>query len=184
MTVEQTVPSTPGWSGAASTDLFKPTMMGSIQLSHRIAMAPLTRLRADPVTRVPGNDAAEYYTQRASSGGLIIAEANVVSEQGAGYKGAPGIFSREQIDAWKRINESVHAKGGIHFCQVFFIGRGASPDNVKRVVAMSNIPIDKESKTELHVLTEKEIEGIVEEFRHAAECVREAGFDGIELHSA
>ena len=184
MSAEQQNKTFPAWDGAASTSLYQGTSLGPYHLDHRIAMAPLTRLRADNVTKVPGDQSAEYYAQRASKGGLIISEATIVSEQGGGFKGAPGIFSPEQVKVWKEINDGVHAKGGIIFCQIIFLGRVADPSTVKRVLAVSNIPAEKDSKTPLHVVDEEDLEVILKEFKNAAECCKEAGFDGIELHGA
>jgi 2,4-dienoyl-CoA reductase-like NADH-dependent reductase (Old Yellow Enzyme family) len=172
---EQKNKSLPAWDGAASTSLYQGTSLGPYHLAHRIAMAPLTRLRADGVTRVPGDKSAEYYAQRASKGGLIISEATIVSEAGGGYPGAPGIFTPEQAKVWKEINDGVHAKGGIIFCQFIFLGRVADPGNVPYVSAVSDIPADKDSKAELHVVTEQDLETILKEFKNAAEFCKEAG---------
>lgn len=174
----------PAWDGAASTPLYQGTSLGPYHLSHRIAMAPLTRLRADQVTKVPGDQSAEYYAQRASKGGLIISEATIVSEQGGGFKGAPGIFSPEQVKVWKEINDGVHAKGGLIFCQIIFLGRVADPSTVERVSAVSDIQADKDNKVPLHVVTEDDLEVILKEFKNSAESCKAAGFDGIELHGA
>ena len=94
----------------------KSIALGSVQLSRGIAMAPLTQHREDRVAGVPSDDAVESRSQRASSGGLILTEANVASQRG-GSPGAPRIFTQEQADAWKRVNDAVRAKGGVHCCQ-------------------------------------------------------------------
>ncbi len=91
--------------------LFAPAHIGPYTLSHRVVMAPLTRMRSGP-GNIPGDLMVEYYRQRASGGGLIISEATPVSLQGYGYAGAPGIYSDSQIAGWKRITDAVHAKGG------------------------------------------------------------------------
>jgi N-ethylmaleimide reductase len=48
--------------------LFSPIKLGPYQLSHRVVMAPLTRMRSDPGD-VPSDLMVEYYSQRASKGG-------------------------------------------------------------------------------------------------------------------
>ena len=102
--------------------LFSPARVGPHQLSHRVVMAPLTRMRSDPGD-VPSNLMAGYYSQRASKGGLIISEATPVSIRGNGYAGAPGIYSDSQIAGWHRVTDAVHAKGGQIFLQLWHVGR-------------------------------------------------------------
>src|ERR1700739_3006028 len=85
--------------------LFAPTQVGPYKLSHRVVMAPLTRMRSDPGD-IPSDLMIEYYTQRASKGGLIISEATPVSTRGYGHTGAPGIYSDSQISGWRRVTDA------------------------------------------------------------------------------
>ena len=107
--------------------LFSPTQVGPYKLSHRVVMAPLTRMRSDPGD-IPSDLMVEYYTQRASKGGLIISEATPVSIRGYGYAGAPGIYSDTQIAGWRRVTNAVHAKGGRIFLQLWHVGRQSHAD--------------------------------------------------------
>src|SRR5262245_2831776 len=91
------------------TTLFDPLQVGDIAVSNRLVMAPLTRNRAAP-GRVPSALAIEYYAQRASAG-LLITEASQISPQGQGYLDTPGIYNAEQVAAWRRITDAVHARG-------------------------------------------------------------------------
>jgi N-ethylmaleimide reductase len=107
--------------------LFSPIKIGSYQLSHRVVMAPLTRMRSDPGD-IPSDLMVEYYSQRASKGGLIISEATPVSIRGYGYAGAPGIYSDRQIEGWRRVTDAVHARGGRIFLQLWHVGRQSHTD--------------------------------------------------------
>jgi NADPH2 dehydrogenase len=102
--------------------LFTPIKVGALTLAHRVAMAPLTRFRANPKTFVPSPLSTEYYRQRASPGGLMISEATFVAEEAGGFAGAPGIWSQEQVAQWKEVTEAVHAKGGLIFLQLWALG--------------------------------------------------------------
>ena len=73
--------------------LFSPLQVGPYQLKHRLVMAPLTRMRAERPSLAPRPLNAEYYAQRATPGGLIIAEASPVMATGFGNPGVPGIYS-------------------------------------------------------------------------------------------
>ncbi|KAM7280491.1 hypothetical protein ACFE04_007625 [Oxalis oulophora] len=101
--------------------LLTPYKMGNFQLSHRVVLAPLTRQRS--YGNVPQPHAILYYSQRTSKGGLLISEATGVSDTAQGYQDTPGIWTKEQVEAWKPIVEAVHAKGGIIFCQIWHVGR-------------------------------------------------------------
>src|ERR1700692_3440168 len=102
--------------------LFTPYRLGPLNLPHRIVMAPLTRSRARQPGNVPNVLAACYYAQRASAA-LIISEATQISMQGQGYVWTPGIHSREQIEAWRRVTEAMHQANGLIFNQLWHVGR-------------------------------------------------------------
>lgn len=101
--------------------LFTPYTLGSLTLSNRVVLAPLTRNRAGQGF-VPGEFAAVYYSQRASAG-LLISEATQISLQGQGYQDTPGIYTQAQIDGWRTVTDAVHAKGGKIFLQLWHVGR-------------------------------------------------------------
>ena len=178
--------------------LFSPLQVGPYRLNHRLVMAPLTRMRAERPSLAPRPLNAEYYAQRATRGGLIIAEASPVMATGFGNPGVPGIYSEAQIAGWRSVVDAVHAKGGLIFLQLWHVGRvshssyqpgGALP------VAPSAMPISAELKTMTadgkpanyetpRALETAEVAGIVDAFRQAAGNAMKAGFDGVEIHGA
>src|SRR4029077_4088857 len=97
--------------------LFSPLNVGPYRLSHRVVMAPLTRMRAERSSFAPRTLNAEYYGQRPTSGGLFIAEASPVAATGSGNPATPGIYSDQQVEGWRKVVEAVHAKGGLIFLQ-------------------------------------------------------------------
>ena len=179
---------------AAQTDLFDAVQLGPYKLSNRIVMAPLTRSRADDAG-VPGELQATYYAQRASAG-LIVTEATNISAQGKGYIRTPGIWSREQVEGWKKTTSAVHAKGGRIFLQLWHVGRVSHPDlqpGGVLPVAPSAVRADGQQAYTYEgfkplvtprALETAEIPGIVADYAHGAKCAKEAGFDGVEIHSA
>ncbi|MDH5572432.1 MAG: alkene reductase [Gammaproteobacteria bacterium] len=176
-----------------NVSILDPVVIGDLQLANRIAMAPMTRNRAD-TDNVPTPMMVEYYRQRASAG-LIITEGTPVSPQGIGYPAVPGMYNQSQVEAWKKIIKAVHEKDGKIFPQLWHVGRishsSLQPDN-KLPVAPSAIAAQGEAVTyegmktfEVpHALTVDEIQSIVKDFAHAASLAKEAGFDGVELHAA
>src|SRR5260370_39074152 len=95
--------------------LFTPIQIGPITLKHRVVMPPMSRLRAQWPTGIPSDLQLEYYRQRASDGGLILTEATAISTSGRGYRGAPALYSAEQVTARKGITNAVTARCG-HIC--------------------------------------------------------------------
>ena len=155
-------------------------------------MAPLTRSRSSD-DGVPPPFAADYYAQRASAG-LIVSEATNISAQARGYALTPGIWTPAQVESWQRVTRAVHAEGGKMVLQLWHTGRISHPDlhNGALPVAPSAIKPSGQAFTNKglqdHVtpraLETDEIPAIVEDYRHAARCAQEAGFDGVEVHSA
>ena len=172
----------------AESRLFKPLKIGNVEVKHRVAMAPLTRFRASD-ERVPAPLMKEYYGQRASvPGTLIITEGTVFSPSAAGgFANTPGIWSKEQVVAWRTITDEVHRKGCFIFCQLFGMGRAANAEVARKegvsIVGPSAIPIQEGAPTP-RPMTIEEIKQTVQDFATAAENAISAGFDGVECHAA
>ena len=179
------------------TSLFEPVTAGALHLKNRIVMAPLTRNRSP--NAVPTPLAITYYAQRATAG-LLVTEATAISHQGQGYADVPGLYAPEQLAAWKRVTEAVHAAGGCIVTQLWHVGRishtelqrdGAAPvapsaitAKTKTVLIHDGVPafVDTSPPRALRL---DELPGIVDDYRRAAKAaVDVAGFDGVELHGA
>ncbi|MFC5410066.1 alkene reductase [Larkinella bovis] len=173
--------------------LFSPVQFGSLTLTNRIAMAPMTRSRA--FNNLPNKLIAQYYGQRATAG-LIITEGVAPSPNGLGYSRIPGLFSAEQVEAWKPVTQAVHEKGGRIFAQLMHTGRighalnlpaGAEVVAPSAIVAKGPIWTDQEGLQDNdrpREMTNADVKQAVQEFVQAAKNAVEAGFDGIELHGA
>ncbi|SDY65007.1 alkene reductase [Nitrosomonas sp. Nm33] len=193
-------PAQPGAAPQTSTELlFQPIRLGRYELPHRIVMAPLTRSRAGQPGNVPTPLNACYYAQRASAA-LIISEATQVSMQGQGYAWTPGIHSREQVEGWRRVSDTVHKAGGLIFMQLWHVGRIShpvlQPDGMLPVAPSALKPsgdafIENENgEGELtpfvppRALQLEEMPYLVRQFERAARNALSAGFDGVEVHGA
>ena len=175
------------------TTLFDPIKIGDIELKNRIVMAPLTRNRAIE-GNCPGPMTVDYYQQRAAAG-LIIGEASQISPMGQGYLDTPGIYSKDQVAAWRKVTDAVHQAGGKMVLQLWHVGRvshssllpdGAAP------VSSSNQPSPAMTFTRngfelvspARALRDAEIPALIEDYRKAARNAMDAGFDGVEIHAA
>jgi N-ethylmaleimide reductase len=179
---------------SSNSALLQPTVLGQISLANRMVMAPLTRCRAGE-GNVPTDLMAEYYRQRASAG-LIITEASQIMPEGQGYPSTPGIYSPEQIAGWKKVTSAVHEAGGKIVLQLWHVGRVShssfQPGGVLPV-APSAIAIPGEGRNSKfektpyetpRALDIAELPGIVATYAQGAKNAIEAGFDGVEIHSA
>ena len=182
------------------TSLFSPLQVGSIHCANRVVMAPLTRNRAPGA--IPTPLMTTYYTQRAdpkNGAGLIVTEATAISHQGQGYSDVPGIWSDEQVAAWKHVTDSVHAAGGKIVIQLWHVGRVSHVDlqpggqapvapsaiqaKTKTVLIRAGVPSFEDTSMP-RALTLEELPGIVNDYRRAARNAIAAGFDGVEVHGA
>lgn len=177
--------------------LFSHFNLGNIELSNRLAMAPMTRSRAS-LGGALNDDIVRYYQQRATAG-LIITEGAPISKVGRGYAFTPGIYNQEQIDGWKKVTDAVHAEGGKTFIQLWHVGRVTHPSITggEQALAPSAIKglnkgygpleeggygfVDQEVP---RAMTKQDIINTQNDFVQAAKNAMEAGFDGVELHSA
>ncbi|VVT58564.1 uncharacterized protein SAPINGB_P006272 [Magnusiomyces paraingens] len=182
-----------------SDNLFKPLKVGNIILNQRIAMAPLTRVRARIEGAVPTDIMTTYYKQRSSAPGtLIITEGTFITQRAGGYPGVPGIWSEEQINAWTKVTTEVHAQGSFAFLQLWALGRVAAPNYLRSLghdlVSASDVAntsgsgrmlIGKDKHGERpRPLKVDEIKEYVKDYAQGAKNAIAAGFDGVEIHAA
>lgn len=179
--------------------LFREGRIGRLSTPNRIVMCPMTRFRVTS-HGVPMPANVTYYAQRASAG-LIVTEANQVSAMGRGLPRSAGLYTRDQIEGWRAVVDEVHAQGGRIFAQLTHCGRlshpSLLPDNATPLAPSSVLGPKQRRVAEDEVagptyvdsvapraLSVSEIPSVIAEYKHAARCAFEAGFDGVELHSA
>ena len=174
------------------SDLFSPVKLGSIAMSNRMVMAPLTRNRSS-MEGVPQDINVTYYEQRATAG-LIITEATPISAMGHGYPLLPGIYTDAQVDGWKKVTDAVHAKGGKIVIQLWHVGRISHPTLLNGATPVAPSAVKPAGKAftfnglvdyvEPRALDASELPGIVADYVQASKNAIKAGFDGVEIHSA
>jgi N-ethylmaleimide reductase len=179
---------------AAAPSLFSPLRIGAIDCPNRVLMAPLTRCRADADTLAPRALNAEYYAQRAGAG-LIVSEATQVEPRGLGYMRTPGCYSNAQRDGWRLVADAVHGAGGRIVAQMWHVGAVSHPDlqpggllpvSSSEYTAVGAIhgPQGKRDRIAARALATEEVRAMVGIYRNAAQLLKDAGLDGVELHSA
>ena len=177
----------------ASSPLFQPFDLHGLLLPNRIVLAPMTRARAG-ADRLPNRLMAEYYAQR-SSAGLLITEATTISEEAEGWSESPGIYTDEMAEGWKLTTDTVHAKGGVIFLQLWHTGRAShssfhqgrlavAPSAIKINEPYIHTPNGNKPHEDPRALETDEIPRVVEDYHRAAERAKTADFDGVEIHGA
>jgi NADPH2 dehydrogenase len=172
--------------------LWKPIKLGNAKLAHRVGTVKLKKqwhrlpafarqtmflLILLPNIMARERRRADYLSVRLPS----LQKKLVRFTDAGGYPTAPGIYNEEQINAWKKVTETVHQKGGIIYCQLWALGRanGGSEDDVK-VVSSGTTPFPGGKVPEQ--MTIEDIKRYLGHYKHAAKCAMEAGFDGVEVH--
>ena len=176
-----------------ASELLSSFQLGDLNLKNRVVLAPMTCARAE-TTRMPNDLMAEYYSQR-SSAGLLITEGTFISKQAIGWVNAPGIYTDEQGEAWKKITKAVHAKGSKIFLQLWHCGRASHSDFHDGALPVSASPV-KQNGEYIHTpkgkkdyetpraLDASELSEIVLAYHQGARRAKDAGFDGVEIHAA
>lgn len=172
--------------------IFTPLKAGALTLANRMLMAPLTRARSD-LAHMPNDLMSEYYGQRATAG-LIVTECTMIAPNTSAFVTEPGIYTAEQVEAWRKVTDAVHAKGGQIVMQIWHAGRAAHPliNNGAENLAPSAIAITGDIQTpdakvahaKPRALSTEEISSVVLAFASAAKNAIAAGFDGVEVHGA
>ncbi len=173
--------------------LLQAIKIGDLSLKNRMAMSPMTRARAKNDGTV-NESTILYYTQRASAG-LIISEGLNISEQAIGSPYTPGIYTKAQIESWKKVTDAVHKNGGTIFAQLWHTGRvsHSADKNGQLPVAPSALAIagqqhfSSQGPKDYEVpraLETAEVKQVIIDYKNAALNAIEAGFDGVELHAA
>jgi len=167
--------------------LFDPVTLGDIHAANRVFMAPLTRGRSTDA-HVPTPIMIDYYRQRATAG-LLITEGTGVSRLGMGWPKAPGLWTPEQVEAWKPVTDAVHQAGGKIVTQIWHMGRLARPDVTglqPLSASATRAPYHKPENpyAEAKAATLDDIRQAIDEYGQAARAAISAGFDGVQLHGA
>ncbi|KAJ7478761.1 hypothetical protein B0H11DRAFT_2028590 [Mycena galericulata] len=176
---------------SSTTKLFEPINVGTVALQHRVVLSPMSRYKAsggkEHVPYIPLD--SDYYSQRASKpGSLLITGATFIAARAGGYEHIPGIWSPEQIKAWKVVTGAVHSKGSFIFMQFWALGRAADPAQLQsedpsfNYVSASDIRLTGQDRAP-RPLTVPEIKEYVGLYVQAAKNAMEAGFDGVEIHN-
>ena len=172
------------------SSLFTPVTLGEVELPNKIVMASMSRARTDNPGLIPNELQVEYYRQRASAG-LILTEGTWPSAEAVGAALVPGLFTKEQVEGWKRITDAVHDAGGRIFVQLGHTGAGSHPKLLNGNLPLAPSPVSLNLDVFVGELVKSpvpkemnigDINRTIDDYAKATQLAQEAGFDGVELH--
>lgn len=172
----------------SARELLSPIDFGPYKSKNRVMYAAMTRCRADPKDGVPTDLIKQYYADRCADPGIMLSECCAVNSRGEGFPGACQVFSKDQIEGWKKVIDAVHKNKGKLFIQLYHCGRCTWADNIngeKPVSSSTKRNTHREGKfDEPEALDIEGIKKVVEDFKNAAKALKEIGADGVQLHCA
>jgi 2,4-dienoyl-CoA reductase-like NADH-dependent reductase (Old Yellow Enzyme family) len=166
--------------------LFQPFKLGSLSLTSRVVMAPMTRSFSPG--HVPNAQVVEYYRRRAAAGvGLIVTEGTTINHKASnGYPNVPQFFGEAALAGWKNVVEAVHGEGGKIVPQLWHVGAvrrlGTEPDG--SVPAYGPSEKIKDGQVLVHGMSQADIKEVIAAFAQAAADAKSVGMDGVEIHGA
>ena len=164
--------------------LFSPFSIGTLKMQNRIVMPPMATHYATTEGFVTERQIA-YYVERAKGGvGYITIEHTGILQQGKASPNMLLISTDEHASSIEKLIGAVHGVGGKIIVQINHAGRQTvSAVTGSPIVGPSPIPCPTRDEIPRE-LSLGEIKDIIEAFSVAAQRVKKAGADGVELHMA
>lgn len=165
--------------------LLEPTNIGKLELRNRVIMEPMCMYSALNHDGVATSFHVAHYTARAIGGvGLVIVEATGIAPEGRISDACLGIYNDQQVNALKKVVDSVHDNGAKIAIQINHAGRKCGAvDGVDTIYGPSSIAYSDSYRTPIE-LDHQGIEHVIQEFVDAAQRADECGFDALEIHGA
>jgi 2,4-dienoyl-CoA reductase-like NADH-dependent reductase (Old Yellow Enzyme family) len=166
--------------------LFQAFELGNLHLKNRIVMAPMTRNFSPD--NVPGKNSVDYYRRRAAGGaGLIVTEGTCVDHIAAsGYPDVPYFHGEARLAGWQKVVDAVHKEGGKIAPQLWHCGgmrkAGVPPEGDVPGYTPSGMNVP--GKVNRHVMSQSDIDDVVQAFARGAAASKALGFDAVEIHGA
>jgi 2,4-dienoyl-CoA reductase-like NADH-dependent reductase (Old Yellow Enzyme family) len=171
--------------GINMSQLLKPLEVGKLTLSNRLVMPPMATSKAEPDGKI-SREILDYYNEKSKGGhiSLIIIEHSFIKQDGKASNQQLSVADDSVVEGLKELANIIHSNGSKAVMQINHAGSATSSEVTgSESVGPSSVPNPRRGNVP-HELSVKEIENIVKAFKDAARRVKEAGFDGVEIHSA
>lgn len=165
--------------------LLKPLDKGKLILNNRLVLPPMATSKSEVDGKV-SKDILDYYDEKSRGGyiSLVIIEHSFITQQGKASEGQLSVADDSLVEDLKELSNIIHRNGSKTVMQINHAGSAAS----KAVTGYEPVGPSAIANTRIgnipKELSKKEIKDIIGEFKNAALRAKEAGFDGVEIHSA
>ena len=164
-----------------TSPVFTPFNIGPVALRNRIIRSAAFENMA--YGNSPSQDLYDYHVAVARGGvGMTTLAYAAVSRSGLSFDGQ--LWMREEIvPGLKRITDAVHEAGAKCSIQLGHCGNMTHRATCGCMPVGASSGFNLYSPTFVRALKAEEIDALVEDFGHAVELARDAGFDCVEIHA-
>lgn len=165
--------------------LLKPLQVGPLTLTNRLVMPPMATAKAEPDGKV-NQSILDYYAEKSEGGNLslIIIEHSFIQLDGKASALQLSVADDHMVDGLKKLAEVIHRNGSKAMMQINHAGSNTTSEITGTIpIAPSAVSHPRRGIMPME-LTHEEITNIIMAFQNAARRTKEAGFDGVEIHSA
>lgn len=165
--------------------LNNPIQIGNLEIKNRLVMPPMATSKATDEGQVT-EQICNYYQEKSLGGyiGLIITEHSYVNLEGKAGKGQISIADDNDLDGLRKLTEVIHNNGTKVMAQISHAGGAAKSEITgKNVYGASAFPMPRTGFVPLE-MSLSDIQNVICDFTKAAIRAKQAGFDGVEIHSA
>ncbi|CAA7601838.1 flavin oxidoreductase / NADH oxidase family [Acididesulfobacillus acetoxydans] len=165
--------------------LTMPLDVGSLHLTNRLVMPPMATAKAEK-DGTAGGSLIDYYAEKSLGGylGLIIIEHSYVSPLGQASLGQLSVAGERTVPGLRRLAQEIHRNGPKTVMQINHAGSATSEEVIRETPVGPSAVANPRKGGLPRELNHEEIAQIIESFAEAARRVKEAGFDGVEIHAA
>lgn len=167
------------------TKLLQPLRAGALELHNRLVLPPMATAKAEADGRV-SEGVLNYYAEKSAGGhiGLIIIEHSFVAPEGQASQQQVSVAEDSLVDDLRQLAKTIQQNGSKAVMQINHAGSAALTKVIGQTPVAPSAVANPRMGDLPRELTREEIQGIVEAFRQAAIRTKQAGFDGVEIHSA
>lgn len=165
--------------------LLKPLQVNGLTLKNRLVMPPMATAKAEADGRV-SQAILDYYNEKSKGGyiSLIIIEHSFIRSEGKASENQLSVSDDSKIEGLMKLADVIHRNGSRAAMQLNHAGSAASKEIIGTTpLAPSAVDNPRRGGTprELSIM---EIDDLIQAFYDAAFRAKQAGFDGVEIHSA
>lgn len=168
--------------------IYEPIEVNHVKIKNRLVMPPMATSTSDD--GMVTEQLLRYYDERSAGGyiGLIITEHSYISKQGMAHPGQVSIAKDSDIEPLSRLVTIIHNNGSKVIAQISHAGSSASQKITGMPIVSASAVVNEGVTAKYREMPEAmnlvQIEAVINEFALAAKRAKEAGFDGVEIHSA